>query len=90
MSGVSKTIIVGNLGKDPEMSAFPNGDQIATLSVATSEKWRDKQSGEMKESTEWHKCVLTGKLAEIAGLYLKKGSKVYLEGKNKTRKWMEN
>ena len=87
MSGVNKVIIVGNLGKDPEVRFMPNGGAVANITVATSETWKDKQTGEQKEKTEWHRCVLFGKLAEIAGEYLKKGSKVYLEGALQTRKW---
>lgn len=89
MAGVNKVIIVGRLGNNPEMRSFPNGDLVANLSVATSEKWQDKQSGEWKEVTEWHRIVLFGRLAEIAGQYLKKGSQVYVEGKLKTRKWQD-
>lgn len=87
MAGVNKVIIVGNLGKDPEVRFMPNGGAVANLTVATSETWKDKQSGEQKEKTEWHRVVMFGKLAEIAGEYLKKGSKVYLEGALQTRKW---
>jgi len=87
MSGINKTIIVGNLGKDPECRFMPNGDAVANITVATSESWKDKQTGEQKEKTEWHRVVMFGKLAEIAGEYLKKGSKVYLEGQLQTRKW---
>ena len=87
MAGVNKVIIVGNLGKDPEVRFMPNGGAVANLTVATSDSWKDKQSGEQKEKTEWHRVVLFGKLAEIAGEYLKKGSKVYLEGSLQTKKW---
>lgn len=87
MSGVNKVIIVGNLGKDPEVRFMPNGGAVANLTVATSESWKDKQTGEQKEKTEWHRIVIFGRLAEIAGEYLKKGSKVYLEGSLQTRKW---
>ncbi len=87
MAGVNKVIIVGNLGKDPEVRFMPNGGAVANLAVATSETWKDKQTGEQKEKTEWHRVVMFGKLAEIAGEYLKKGSKVYLEGSLQTRKW---
>ena len=90
MAGVNKVIIVGNLGKDPEVRAMPNGDFVANLAVATSESWKDKQTGEQKEKTEWHRVAIFGKLAEIAGNYLKKGSKVYLEGALQTRKWTNN
>jgi len=87
MAGVNKVIIVGNLGKDPEVRFMPNGGAVANITVATSDTWKDKQSGEQKEKTEWHRVVLFGKLAEIAGEYLKKGSKVYLEGSLQTKKW---
>jgi len=85
--GVNKVIILGNLGQDPEVKFMPNGSAVANITVATSESWKDKQTGEAKEKTEWHRVVLFGKLAEIAGEYLKKGSKVYLEGQLQTRKW---
>ena len=84
--GVNKVILVGNLGQDPEVRYIPNGSAVATLSLATSESWRDKQSGEQKEVTEWHRVVIFGKLAEIAGEYLRKGSQVYIEGQLRTRK----
>ena len=87
MAGVNKVIILGNLGKDPEVRFMPNGGAVANLTVATSESWKDKQTGEQKEKTEWHRIAMFGKLAEIAGEYLKKGSKVYLEGSLQTRKW---
>ena len=87
MAGVNKVIIVGNLGKDPEVKFLPNGGAVANITVATSESWKDKQTGEQKEKTEWHRVVMFGKLAEITGEYLKKGSKVYLEGSLQTRKW---
>lgn len=85
--GVNKVILIGNLGKDPEVKYFPNGDAFCNTTVATSESWTDKQSGEKKERTEWHNVVFTKKLAEIVGQYLKKGSKVYVEGSLRTRKW---
>ncbi len=85
--GVNKVIIVGYLGQEPEIRYLPNGGAVATLSVATSESWTDKSTGEMKEKTEWHRVVVFGKLAEIAGEHLKKGSQVYLEGQLQTRKW---
>ena len=85
--GINKVIIVGNLGQDPEVRFMPNGSAVANLTVATSETWKDKQSGEQKEKTEWHRIVIYQRLAEIAGEYLKKGSKVYLEGRLQTRKW---
>lgn len=87
MAGVNKVIVLGNLGKDPEVRFMPNGEAVANLTVATSESWKDKQTGEAKEKTEWHRVAMFGKLAEIAGEYLKKGSKVYLEGALQTRKW---
>lgn len=87
--GVNKVIIVGRLGQDPEVRYAPSGSCFANLSVATSEQWRDKQTGEQKELTEWHRVVISGKLAEVAGEYLRKGSEVYLEGKLQTRKWQD-
>lgn len=87
--GVNKVIIVGRLGQDPEVRYAPSGAAFANMTVATSEQWRDKQTGEQKEQTEWHRVVLSGKLAEIAGEYLRKGSEVYLEGKLRTRKWTD-
>lgn len=87
MAGVNKVIILGNLGKDPEVRFMPNGGSVANLTIATSETWKDKQTGESKEKTEWHRVVMFGKVAEIAGEYLKKGSKVYIEGALQTRKW---
>lgn len=89
MASVNKVIIVGNLGKDPETRYAPSGDAICNITVATTESWKDKASGEKREATEWHRVVFFGKLAEIAGQYLKKGSQVYLEGKLKTRKWQD-
>lgn len=88
--GVNKVIIVGRLGQDPEVRYAPSGAAFANLTVATSEQWRDKQTGEQKEQTEWHRVVISGKLAEIAGEYLRKGSEVYLEGKLRTRKWTDH
>ncbi|HSW15046.1 MAG TPA: single-stranded DNA-binding protein [Solimonas sp.] len=87
--GVNKVILIGNLGKDPETRSFPSGDGIANATLATTESWKDKQSGEMKEATEWHNLVFPGKLAEIAGKYLRKGSKIYVEGSIRTRKWQD-
>jgi len=87
--GVNKVILVGNLGQDPEVRYMPNGGAVANITLATSESWRDKQTGENKEVTEWHRVVLFGKLAEIAGEYLKKGSQVYIEGQLRTRKWQD-
>ena len=89
MASVNKVIIVGNLGKDPEMRSFPNGDQIANVTIATTDKWKDKTSGEMKEATEWHRVAFNGRLAEIVGQYLRKGSQVYVEGSLRTRKWTD-
>ena len=86
MSSVNKVIVVGNLGRDPEMRTFPSGDSVANVTVATTEKWRDKQTGESKSHTEWHRVVFNGRLAEIAGQYLRKGSLVYIEGSLRTRK----
>lgn len=90
MSSVNKAIIVGNLGRDPETKTMNNGDKVCNLSIATSERWKDKNTGEQQERTEWHRVVLFRRLAEIAEQYLRKGSKVYLEGKIKTRKWTDN
>ncbi len=89
MASVNKVIIIGNLGKDPETRFIPNGDQTTTITVATTDIWKDKQTGEKKEATEWHRVVFWRKLAEIAGQYLKKGSPVYIEGALKTRKWTD-
>ena len=89
MRGVNKAIIVGTLGRDPEVRYSANGNPITNLSVATSEQWNDRNSGERQEKTEWHRVVIFGKLAEIAGQYLTKGSQVYLEGKIQTRKWQD-
>lgn len=85
--GINKVIIVGNIGQDPEVRFMPNGGAVANFTVATSETWKDKQTGEQKEKTEWHRIVMYQRLAEIAGEYLKKGSKVYIEGRLQTRKW---
>lgn len=87
MAGVNKVIIVGNLGGDPETRQFDNGGSVTNISVATSEKWKDKNTGEMREETEWHRISFFGRLAEIAAQYLRKGSKVYIEGSLKTRKY---
>jgi len=87
--GVNKVILVGNLGQDPEVRYMPNGGAVAKITLATSESWRDKQTGENKEVTEWHRVVLFGKLAEVAGEYLRKGSQVYIEGQLRTRKWQD-
>jgi single-strand DNA-binding protein len=87
--GVNKVIIVGNLGKDPETRYMPSGSAVTNLSVATTEAWKDKQSGDLQERTEWHKVAMFGRLAEIAAEYLRKGSQVYIEGKLRTRKWQD-
>lgn len=87
--GINKVILVGNLGADPETRAMPSGTTVANLRIATSESWRDKQSGEQQERTEWHRVVLFGRLGEIAAEYLKKGSQVYIEGSLRTRKWQD-
>lgn len=87
--GVNKVILVGNLGQDPEVRYMPNGNAVANISVATSETWKDKNTGDNQEKTEWHRVVLFRRLGEIAGEYLKKGSKVYIEGKLQTRKWQD-
>lgn len=89
MASVNKVIIVGNLGRDPETRYMPNGDAVTNIAVATSESWKDKNTGEKKELTEWHRITFYRKLAEIAGQYLKKGSQVYVEGKLQTRKWTD-
>lgn len=87
MQGVNKVILLGHLGADPEERFLPNGERVVTISVATSEKWKDSQTGQDKEVTDWHRVVLFNRLAEIAAQYLKKGAGVYIEGKNKTRSW---
>ncbi|HHR5887173.1 TPA: single-stranded DNA-binding protein [Providencia alcalifaciens] len=87
--GVNKVILIGHLGQDPEIRYMPNGGAVANLTLATSESWRDKQSGEMREKTEWHRVIIFGKLAAVAGEYLKKGSQVYIEGSLQTRKWQD-
>lgn len=87
--GVNKVILIGNLGQDPEVKYMPSGGAVTNVTVATSESWKDKTSGEQKENTEWHRVVFFRRLAEIAGEYLKKGSKVYIEGKLQTRKWQD-
>ncbi|BEI36100.1 hypothetical protein PHIN6_16180 [Polynucleobacter sp. HIN6] len=89
MASVNKVIIVGNVGRDPETRYMPSGDAVTNISVATSDRYKDKQTGEMKENTEWHRIAFFGKLAEIAGQYLKKGSQVYVEGRLRTRKWTD-
>ena len=89
MASINKAIIVGHLGRDPEMRSFPNGDQVANVTIATTDKWKDKQTGEPREQTEWHRVVFNGRLAEIVGQYLRKGALVYVEGSIKTRKWTD-
>ena len=89
MASVNKVIIVGNLGKDPEVRSFPSGDRVANVTIATTDKWKDKQSNEMREATEWHRVVFNGRLAEIVEQYLRKGSQVYVEGSLRTRKWTD-
>jgi single-strand DNA-binding protein len=89
MASVNKVIIVGNLGRDPEIRTFPSGDQVANVTIATTDRWRDKNTGENKETTEWHRVVFNGRLAEIVGQYLRKGSQVYVEGSLRTRKWTD-
>ncbi len=87
--GINKVILVGNLGNDPEVRYTPNGNAVANISIATSDVWKDKQTGEQQERTEWHRVVLFNRLGEIAGEYLRKGSKVYIEGNLRTRKWQD-
>jgi len=89
MASVNKVILVGNLGKDPEVRYTANGDAVATLAIATSEAWTDKQSGQKQEHTEWHRVVFFGRLAEVCNQYLKKGSSIYVEGNLRTRKWTD-
>jgi single-strand DNA-binding protein len=89
MASVNKVIVVGNLGRDPETKYMPDGAAITNVSIATSFQWTDKASGEKKEETEWHRVVFRGKLAEVSGEYLKKGSQVYVEGRLRTRKWQD-
>jgi len=88
--GVNKVILIGNLGRDPEVRYMPNGNAVANITLATSESWKDRTTGEPQEKTEWHRVVMFRRLGEIAGEYLKKGSKVYIEGKLQTRKWQDN
>lgn len=90
MKGVNKVILVGTLGRDPESKPFANGQSLCTFSIATSDQWTDKQTGERKEQTEWHRIVTHGRLAEICQQYLKKGSQVYVEGSLRTREWEDN
>ncbi|HKK13105.1 MAG TPA: single-stranded DNA-binding protein [Gammaproteobacteria bacterium] len=87
--GVNKAILIGNLGKDPEVRYLPSGSAVANITLATSEQWKDKQTGEQQERTEWHNVAFFGRLAEIVGEYLKKGSQIYVEGSLRTRKWQD-
>ena len=87
--GINKVILIGNLGNDPEVRHTPNGSAVANVTMATSETWRDKQSGELQDRTEWHRIVFFNRLAEIVGEYLRKGSKIYVEGSLRTRKWQD-
>ena len=87
--GINKVILIGNLGQDPEVKFMPNGNAVTNVTIATSESWKDKNTGEQVDKTEWHRVVFFRRLAEIAGEYLKKGSKVYIEGKLQTRKWQD-
>lgn len=87
--GINKVILVGNLGSDPEVRYMPSGGAVANVNVATSESWKDKETGDMKEQTEWHRVVFFNRLGEIAGEYLRKGSKIYVEGSIRTRKWQD-
>jgi len=89
MASVNKVILVGNLGADPEVRYMPSGDAVANIRIATTDRYKDKQSGDFKEATEWHRVAFFGKLAEIVGQYLKKGSSVYIEGRIRTRKWQD-
>jgi len=88
--GVNKVILIGNLGQDPEVRYMPNGNAVTNVTIATSDSWKDRETGQQQERTEWHRVVFFGKLAEIAGQYLRKGSKVYVEGALRTRKWQDN
>lgn len=89
MASVNKVILVGNLGRDPEVRTFPNGDRVANVTIATTDRWKDKQTNEMREATEWHRVVFNMRLAEIAEQYLRKGSQIYVEGSLRTRKWTD-
>ena len=89
MASVNKVILVGNLGRDPETRTFPSGDQVCNVTIATTDKWKDKQTGEPREHTEWHRLVFNGRLAEIAAQYLRKGSQIYVEGSIRTRKYQD-
>lgn len=87
--GINKVILIGNIGQDPEVKSMPNGNAVTNATIATSESWKDKQTGQQQERTEWHRVVFFNRLAEIAGEYLRKGSKVYIEGSLRTRKWQD-
>lgn len=89
MASVNRVTLVGNLGRDPESRTFPSGDMVTNVTIATTDKWKDKQTGEQKEHTEWHRVTFNGRLAEIAGQYLRKGSQVYVEGSLRTSKWTD-
>ena len=89
MASLNKVQLIGNLGRDPEIRTFPSGDQVANVTLATTDRWKDKQSGEMREHTEWHRLVFNGRLAEIVGQYLRKGAQIYVEGSLRTRKWQD-
>lgn len=89
MRGVNKAIVLGNVGQDPELKTLPSGGAVCSVSIATSERWKDKATGEQKEHTEWHRVVFFGRVAEIAGEYLRKGSQAYVEGRLRTRKWQD-
>ncbi|ABQ13879.1 single-stranded DNA-binding protein [Dichelobacter nodosus] len=89
MAGINKVILIGNVGKDPDMRVMTNGEQVANFSLATSMSWNDRQSGEKREKTEWHRCVAYRRIAEIIGQYVRKGSKLYIEGRLETRKWQD-
>ena len=89
MASVNRVTLVGNLGRDPEMRTMPSGDQLANVTIATTDRWKDKNTGEEKSSTEWHRITFNGRLAEIAGQYLRKGSQIYVEGSLRTRKWTD-
>lgn len=89
MASINKVIVIGNVGKDPEAKTMPSGDAVSNLSLATSDRYKDKQTGEIKETTEWHRIAFFGKLAEIVNQYVKKGSQIYVEGRLRTRKWTD-
>lgn len=89
MASLNKVQLIGNLGRDPEIRTFPSGDQVANVTLATTDRWKDKQSGEMREHTEWHRLVFNGRLAEIVGQYLRKGAQIYVEGSLRTRRWQD-